>query len=115
MKWDEPEHLRLRMLRCMDRYLDEGFHESLYHEYPETWIFSYDSDADVAGKPFGEHGMSRTIILDTNDDGYFVSLHAKFGLWGCDDGDEYTFEGLVMIGSDDENFQVIPTEGDLDA
>lgn len=114
MKWDEPDHLRLRALKALDKHLDllNDDHEppSAYADEPDLWVISYDSGADDVGKVFGEHHMSRTLIFDTHDDGYFVSLQAQFGLWGCEDGDEYEMDGLAMLGGDDDNFQVVPTD-----
>lgn len=73
-------------------FIDGGF------EWTKDWIVvSYDSSAGET-----EAHMARTMVLDLNDDGYFVTFFAQFH-WS----DDYELVAMGYHGDEDEGMQII--------
>jgi hypothetical protein len=70
----------------------------------EDIVCWYDSEATTDP---GKQGMTRTMLLGMNDEGYFVDFYVNWSQWGRDEGD-YELNGLAYQGDDDEN--IVPID-----
>lgn len=69
-------------------------------QYTKDWIgVTYDSSAGETGPH-----MARSMILDLNDDGYFITFFAHFHHWNTED---YELVALGYHGDEDTGMQVI--------
>lgn len=90
---------------CID-HINRHFNELVADEpenfppmaWTKDWIVvSYDSSAGET-----EAHMARTMVLDLNDDGYFVTFFAHFH-WD----DDYELVAMGYHGDEDEGMQII--------